>query len=102
MHLRFDVRASSLPAEVQDALCALNIPPRLQGWRHRHQVTAFRSQEKNRAEAIERLMIAMVRAAHARKSRAGRRGPPLSQRRRVQRKVLHGEVKRLRGGVGDE
>ena len=25
VHLRFDVRASSLPAEVQDALCALNI-----------------------------------------------------------------------------
>ena len=24
VHLRFDVRASSLPAEVQDALCALN------------------------------------------------------------------------------
>ena len=68
MHLRFDVRASSLPAEVQDALCALND----------HRVSkdgviviksqAFRSQEKNRAEAIERL-IAMVRAARTEKPR---------------------------------
>ena len=75
VHLRFDVRASSLPAEVQDALCALND----------HRVSkdgviviksqAFRSQEKNRAEAIERL-IAMVRRRRARKSRAGRRGSP--------------------------
>ena len=69
VHLRFDVRASSLPAEVQDALCALND----------HRVSkdgviviksqAFRSQEKNRAEAIER-------AAARTESRAGRRGPP--------------------------
>ena len=69
VHLRFDVRASSLPAEVQDALCALND----------HRVSkdgviviksqAFRSQEKNRAEAIERL-IAWIARGGARKSRA--------------------------------
>ncbi|PTN42847.1 aminoacyl-tRNA hydrolase, partial [Achromobacter xylosoxidans] len=62
VHLRFDVRASSLPEEIKEALCALSD----------HRVSkdgviviksqAFRSQEKNRAEAIERL-IAMVRAA---------------------------------------
>ena len=100
VHLRFDVRASSLPAEVQDALCALND----------HRVSkdgviviksqAFRSQEKNRAEAIERL-IAMVRARR-RKAAPADAATRASQRRRVQRKVLHGEVKRLRGRVGDE
>ena len=87
---------------VQDALCALND----------HRVSkdgviviksqAFRSQEKNRAEAIERL-IAMVRAAaRTEKPRRPTRPTRASQRRRVQRKVLHGEVKRLRGRVGDE
>ncbi|MBR8655052.1 aminoacyl-tRNA hydrolase [Achromobacter sp. Marseille-Q0513] len=102
VHLRFDVRASSLPAEVQDALCALND----------HRVSkdgviviksqTFRSQEKNRAEAIERL-IAMVRAAaRTEKPRRPTRPTRASQRRRVQRKVLHGEVKRLRGRVGHE
>ena len=89
MHLRFDVRASSLPAEVQDALCALND----------HRVSkdgviviksqAFRSQEKNRAEAIERL-IAWCAAAHGKAAPAD--ATRASQRRRVQRKVLHGEV----------
>jgi ribosome-associated protein len=99
VHLRFDVRASSLPAEIQDALCALND----------HRVSkdgviviksqSFRSQEKNRAEAVERL-IAMVRSvAQPDKPRRATRPTRASQRRRVQRKVQHGEVKRLRGRV---
>ena len=99
VHLRFDVRASSLPEEIKEALCALSD----------HRVSkdgviviksqTFRSQEKNRAEAIERL-ISMVRAA-ARTDKPRRPTKPTraSQRRRVQRKVLHGEVKRLRGRV---
>jgi ribosome-associated protein len=99
VHLRFDVRASSLPPEIQDALCALND----------HRVSkdgviviksqSFRSQEKNRAEAIERL-IAMVRSvAQPDKPRRATRPTRASQRRRVQRKVQHGEIKRLRGRV---
>ncbi|MEN4922908.1 alternative ribosome rescue aminoacyl-tRNA hydrolase ArfB [Achromobacter spanius] len=99
VHLRFDVRASSLPPDVQDALCAAND----------HRISkegviviksqSFRSQEKNRAEAIERL-LAMVRAAiQVDKPRRATKPTRASQRRRVQRKVLHGEVKRLRGRV---
>ncbi|WP_088140825.1 alternative ribosome rescue aminoacyl-tRNA hydrolase ArfB [Achromobacter xylosoxidans] len=99
VHLRFDVRASSLPEEIKEALCGLSD----------HRISkdgviviksqAFRSQEKNRAEAVERL-ISMVRAA-ARTDKPRRPTKPTraSQRRRVQRKVLHGEVKRLRGRV---
>ena len=93
------MRASSLPAEVQDALCALN-DHRVSGWRHRHQVTGVPQPGKNRAEAIERL-IAMARR-RARKAAPADAATRASQRRRVQRKVLHGEVKRLRGRVGDE
>ena len=99
VHLRFDVRASRLPPEVQDAVCALSD----------HRISkegviviksqSFRSQEKNRAEAIERL-VAMVRAAiQVDKPRRATKPTRSSQRRRVQRKVLHGEVKRLRGRV---
>ncbi|WP_334161833.1 alternative ribosome rescue aminoacyl-tRNA hydrolase ArfB [Achromobacter insolitus] len=99
VHLRFDVRASSLPEEIKDALCALSD----------HRISkdgviviksqSFRSQEKNRAEAIERL-ISMVRAA-ARTDKPRRATKPTraSQRRRVHRKVQHGEIKRLRGRV---
>jgi ribosome-associated protein len=99
VHLRFDVRASRLPPEVQDAVCALND----------HRISkegviviksqSFRSQEKNRAEAIERL-VGMVRSAiQVDKPRRATKPTRASQRRRVQRKVLHGEVKRLRGRV---
>jgi len=60
---------------------------------------SFRSQEKNRAEAIERL-VGMVRSAiQVDKPRRATKPTRSSQRRRVQRKVLHGEVKRLRGRV---
>ncbi len=99
VHLRFDVRASSLPEEIKDALCALSD----------HRVSkdgviviksqSFRSQDKNRAEAIERL-IGMVRTvARPDKPRRATKPTRASQRRRVQRKVQHGEVKRLRGRV---
>ncbi|MBO9331465.1 peptidyl-tRNA hydrolase [Achromobacter sp. HZ01] len=102
VHLRFDVRASSLPDEIKDALCALSD----------HRVSkdgiiviksqAFRSQEKNRAEAVERL-LAMVRSvARPDKPRHATRPTRASQRRRVQRKVRHGEIKRLRGRVEGE
>lgn len=99
VHLRFDVRASRLPPEVQDAVCAISD----------HRISkegviviksqSFRSQEKNRAEAIERL-VGMVRSAiQVDKPRRATKPTRSSQRRRVQRKVLHGEVKRLRGRV---
>ncbi|MGY6269269.1 alternative ribosome rescue aminoacyl-tRNA hydrolase ArfB [Achromobacter denitrificans] len=99
VHLRFDVRASSLPPDIQDALCALND----------HRVSkdgviviksqSFRSQEKNRAEAIERLLDMVRAAARPDKPRHATRPTRASQRRRVQRKVRHGEIKRLRGRV---
>ena len=100
VHLRFDVRASSLPAEVQDALCALND----------HRVSkdgviviksqAFRSQEKNRAEAIERL-IAMVRRRARKAAPADAAHPRLAApARAAQGAAWRG--RRLRGRVGDE
>ncbi|CKH33763.1 Peptidyl-tRNA hydrolase YaeJ [Achromobacter xylosoxidans] len=102
VHLRFDVWASSLPAEIQEALCAMND----------HRISkegviviksqSFRSQDKNRAEAIERLVNMVRAAAKVEKPRRATKPTRASQRRRVQRKVQHGEVKRLRGRVQGE
>lgn len=102
VHLRFDVRASSLPADIKDALCAMSD----------HRISkegviviksqSFRSQDKNRAEAIERLVNMVRAAAKVEKPRRATKPTRASQRRRVQRKVLHGEVKRLRGRVQGE
>ncbi|KOF51868.1 peptidyl-tRNA hydrolase, partial [Achromobacter sp. DMS1] len=62
VHLRFDVRASSLPEHIREALCALSDHRVSKDGVIVIKAQAFRSQEKNRAEAIERL-AAMVRAA---------------------------------------
>ena len=101
VHLRFNVRASSLPDHIKDALCELPDRRVSKDGIIVIKAQAFRSQEKNRAEALERL-AEMVRAvAQPVKTRRPTRPTRASQRRRVQRKVLHGEVKRLRGRVTD-
>jgi len=101
VHLRFDVRASSLPEHIKDALCALSDRRVSKDGVIVIKAQAFRSQEKNRAEALERL-AEMVRAvAQPVKARRPTRPTRSSQRRRVQRKVQHGEIKRLRGKVID-
>jgi ribosome-associated protein len=101
VHLRFDIRKSSLPEECKASLMA--IPDRRLSKDGVIVIKAqsFRSQEKNRSEATERL-IEMIRAAvHEQALRKPTRPTRASQRRRVQRKTLHGEVKRLRAKVGD-
>ncbi|CAM4350206.1 alternative ribosome rescue aminoacyl-tRNA hydrolase ArfB [Bordetella tumbae] len=101
VHLRFDVRASGLPDHIKDALCELPDRRVSKDGVIVIKAQAYRSQEKNRAEALERL-AEMVRAvAQPVKARRPTRPTRASQRRRVQRKVLHGEVKRLRGKVND-
>lgn len=102
VHLRFDVRASSLPPQIQTALCGLSD----------HRISkegviviksqSFRSQDKNRAEAVERLVNLVRAALEVKKPRRATQPTRTSQRRRVQRKVRHGEIKRLRGRVQGE
>ncbi|MCD0502691.1 alternative ribosome rescue aminoacyl-tRNA hydrolase ArfB [Bordetella petrii] len=102
VHLRFDVRASSLPGHIKDALCAL--PDRRVSKEGVIVIKsqAFRSQEKNRGEALERLAEMVRGVAQPAKARRPTRPTRASQRRRVQRKVLHGEIKRLRGKIHDD
>ena len=99
VHLRFDVRASSLPAEVQDALCALND----------HRVSkdgviviksqAFRSQEKNRAEAIERLIHGARGGAHGKAAPADAAHPRLAApARAAQGAAWRGQAAARQGG----
>ncbi|MDM9557427.1 alternative ribosome rescue aminoacyl-tRNA hydrolase ArfB [Bordetella petrii] len=102
VHLRFDVRASSLPAHLKEALCALPDRRISKDGVIVIKAQSFRSQEKNRAEALERLAEMVRGAARPVKPRRPTRPTRASQRRRVQRKVLHGEVKRLRGRVADD
>ena len=99
LHLRFDIAASSLPEDVKQRLIA-----------HRDQrITAegvvvikaqrYRSQDKNRADALARLQDLVASAAAVQPERKPTRPTRNSQRRRVDEKVRRGHVKAARGKV---
>jgi ribosome-associated protein len=99
VHLRFDVRASSLPEEVKS---------RLLGSRDQRitregvlviKAQQHRSLERNREEALARLQELVARAAHVPRVRRATRPTRASKARRIEGKVRRGEVKRLRGRV---
>ena len=102
VHLRFDIDRSSLPAEVKQRLRAL--PDQrvtaegvvvIKAQRHR-------SQEQNRVDAIARLQAMIDAAATVPKARRATRPTRASQRRRVESKVKHGQVKAARRKVPGE
>ncbi len=98
VQLRFDAAASpSLPEAVKARL------RRLAGRRMTDAgvivITAnrFRTQERNRADALERLVTLIAQATHAPKPRRPTRPPLASKRRRLETKRRRAEVKSLRG-----
>jgi ribosome-associated protein len=101
VHLRFDVRASSLPQPVKDRLLALR-DARISGEgvvvikAQRH-----RSLELNKAEALERLNELVRRAAHTPRKRKPTRPTRSSQRKRLENKIQRGRIKALRRRVTD-
>ena len=100
VHLRFDVRASSLPQEVKERLLRLG-DQRIT----RTGVVVIKSQqhrslELNRAEAIARLNALVAAAAHVPKKRKPTRPTRSSQKRRMELKRRRGQVKALRGKAG--
>lgn len=58
----------------------------------------FRSQERNRADALERLRQLIIKAAERPKRRIATKPTLASRKRRVETKVKRGETKRLRKG----
>ncbi|MFC4274416.1 alternative ribosome rescue aminoacyl-tRNA hydrolase ArfB [Achromobacter aloeverae] len=102
VHMRFDVRASSLPDDLKAAVLALDDRRISKDGVVIIKAQAYRSQDKNRADALDRLVALLRHAARPVKPRKATRPTRASQQRRVQRKVTHGRVKQLRGRVGEE
>lgn len=101
VHLRFDIGRSSLPDECKERVKALHDRRISTDGVIVIKAQTHRSQEKNRADAIERL-LGLIRGALVQHAvRKPTRPTRASQRRRVQRKAMHGKVKRLRGKVAD-
>ena len=102
VHLRFDIRKSSLPEELKE---------RLLRWGDQRvtrtgvvviKAQAHRSLERNRAEAIARLQSLVAAAAHLPKKRRPTRPTLGSKKRRVEGKKQRGRIKALRRRSGSD
>ena len=99
VHLRYDVRASSLPEPVKARLFALGDQRVSSEGVVIIKAQRFRSQERNRADALERLQALVDSAAFVPTPRKATRPTKGSQRRRVESKLKRGQLKTARGKV---
>ncbi len=99
IHLRFDIRASSLPPFYKERLLAAS----------HHLITAegiviiksqeYRSQEMNREAALQRLINLISELTTVEKARRATRPTRASKERRLEGKSRRGNVKAMRGKV---
>jgi ribosome-associated protein len=99
IHLRYDIRASSLPEELKQRLLALGDARITREGVVVIKAQEHRSQEMNRADALTRLQALVDSVAETPKLRRPTRPTRASQRRRVEAKAHHGAIKALRGRV---
>lgn len=101
VHLRFDIRASSLPEEIKARLLT----------RADRRITdegvvviksqEHRSRERNSAAALERLREMIAVAATLPRQRRATRPSKAARTRRLETKVQRGQIKLLRGPVNE-
>ena len=101
VHLRFDVNASSLPADVKERLLALKDTRITDEGVVVLKAQRFRSQEKNRQDAMERLNELVQGVATPPRLRKPTRPTYGSKQRRLEGKTQRSQVKALRGKVQD-
>ena len=101
VHLRFDIRASSLPDEIKTRLLQFNDQRISADGVVVIKAQQFRSLERNSFAAIERLRALIAEVAFIPARRRATKPTRNSQKRRVDGKVLRGKVKALRGRVSD-
>ena len=101
VHLRFDIRASSLPEDVKDRLLRLGDQRVTRTGVVVIKAQQHRSLERNRSEALARLQSLVAAAAHLPKKRKPTRPTRSSQVKRIESKKRHSRIKALRGRVLD-
>ena len=101
VHLRYDIRAGSLPEGVKERLLALRDNRITQEGVLVIKAQQFRSQEMNRADALLRLQQLVDSVAVAPRERRPTKPTRASMRRRLDGKSRRGEIKSLRGTVRD-
>ncbi len=99
VHLRFDVRASSLPEALKERLLATRDQRITDEGVVVIKAQQHRSLEKNREDALARLNELVAAAAHIPRLRKATKPTRASQRRRLEGKTLRSGIKAGRGKV---
>jgi ribosome-associated protein len=97
VHLRFDIRASSLPEIYRENLLKLSDQRISSDGCVVIKAQRHRSQEMNREDALARLCELIRSAVVPRKKRVATKPSRSSQRKRLDSKSRHGQIKALRG-----
>ena len=95
-HLRFNILQSSLPEFYQHRLLALSDQRITKDGIIIIKAQKYRSWDKNRADAIQRLTLLLQSVATLPKLRKATRPTVSSQRKRLDRKAQHGQKKAMR------
>lgn len=99
IHLRFDINASSLPEVYKERLLKLNDERISNDGVVVIKAQRYRSQEKNREDALARLQTLIKSVAVTARKRKPTKPSKSSQKRRMDNKTKHGQLKALRGKV---
>ena len=99
VHLRFDIKASSLPEFYKQRLLNLNDQRITRDGVIIIKAQTHRRQDQNRDEALQRLQALVQCVAHTPKKRVATRPTKNSRKRRMDQKTRRGKDKLLRGRV---
>jgi len=97
IHLRFDISASSLPDAVKNRLLATSDQRISSDGVIVIKAQNHRTQEKNRADALERLAELVRRATRVKRKRIPTRPGKAAKAKRVDAKKKRGALKQMRG-----
>ena len=101
IHLRFDVRSSSLPEAVKAKILRMRDARLSTEGVIVIKAQKFRSQEKNKLESLARLDELLQKSQHVETPRRQTRPSRSSVRKRLEGKKKQGSVKKNRGKVSD-
>jgi len=101
IHLRFDIAASSLPDFYKQRLLDLKDKRITRDGVIVIKAQCYRTQEKNREDALQRLQLLIKSIAKVNRKRVATRPTRAAKARRVDSKVRRGKAKQLRGRVSD-
>ncbi|WP_372864068.1 alternative ribosome rescue aminoacyl-tRNA hydrolase ArfB [Spongiibacter sp.] len=101
IHLRFDIRASSLPEFYKNELLALKDQRISKDGIIIIKAQQYRTQEQNRDDALQRLQALIRSVAVARKARRPTKPSRNAKAKRMDSKTKRGNIKAMRGKVMD-